>query len=169
MKNLILAIIATTLITPTLFAAENECLVNKDFFEICNRDHVYDARRDERGESYLLGMVLDLFTNEEGAKMAVVYWPIHMGEDRKETVNIDLLSNSKGPICLVNVDENEICKRDSVYDKRRMMESHLGGSVLRLFIDGDTKMALVSWPVIGGATTEVTDYREEEVKIDDLY
>jgi len=48
-------------------------------------------------------------------------------------------------------------------------ESHLGGDVLSFFFDGDVKMAVVSWPVIGGTTTEVTDYREEEVKIDDLY
>jgi hypothetical protein len=169
MKKLILAMIATILIAPAVMAAEKECLLNKDYFEICKRDSVYDSRRDENGESYLMGTVINVFTTDEGAKMAVVYWPIHMGEDVTETVSIDLLSNSKGPICMVNADEMKICKNDSVFDRRREMESHLNGTVLSLFIQEGVEMAVVEWPVIGGTTTRVTGSVKEEVRIDDLY
>ena len=169
MKKLILAMIATILIAPAVMAAEKECLLNKDYFEICKRDSVYDSRRDENGESYLMGTVINVFTNEEGAKLAVVYWPIHMGEDVKETVSIDLISNTNGPTCMVNADEMKICKNDDVFDRRREMESHLNGTVLEFFFDGETKMAVVEWPVIGGTSTRVTGSVKEEVRIDDLY
>jgi len=173
MKKLILAIIATTLITPTLFSAEKECLINKDYFEICKNEQVFDA--DRMHESHLSGKVLELFVTEADEKMAIVRWPVMGGTTTEitdyieKTMNIDQLIGRGGPKCLVNADEREICKRDSVFDKRRMMESHLNGTVLSLFIEDGVEMAVVSWPVIGGTSTRVTDYREEEVRINDLY
>ena len=172
MKNLLLAIITTTLITPNLFATEKECLINKDYFEICKSEQVFNA--DRMQESHLSGTVLELFASE-GEKMATVLWPVIGGttteitDYKKETVNIDLLISRGGPKCGININENKICKHDSVFDKRRNEESHLSGTVLRLFIDGDIKMAIVSWPVIGGANTDVTSYRKEVVNIDNLY
>jgi hypothetical protein len=166
MKKILLTIIATALMTANLYALETKCEVNKDYFEICKGDYVYDSRRDR--EAYALGTVQDIFKNNEGNIMAIVFWPIHMGENRTETVSIDILSNNKGPNCMVNADEKVICKRDNVYDKRRINEAQPGGLVIRLFKVEGVKMALVSWPVIGGPTPDITSYREEEVKIDDL-
>jgi hypothetical protein len=166
MKTILLTIIATALMTANLYALETKCKVNKEYFEICKGDYVYDSRRD--GEAYALGTVQNIFKDNKGNNMAKVFWPIHMGKNKTETVSIDILSNNKGPNCMVNANKKVICIRDLVSDKRRINYAHPLGTVLRLFKMKGVKMALVSWPVIGGPTPEVTGHKEEEVKIDDL-